>query len=275
MNDYRGKAVLITGGTMGIGLATGLAFARAGAICWLTYKWGTAGDEEVLDHFVREGLPTPRLVNADVAHAGDTDALLEEIKESHDGIEAFVSNVSSAMLVRELGEYKLRGLQKSLEYSAWPMFDYTLRIKSVFGRYPRYVVGVSSGGPDSYHVNYDFVAAAKSLMETLSRYMNYRLRNDDVRVNVVRPHLISTKSLSETFGSDFESFLNRFGYQQFLSADEVGNTIFGLCSGYMDAVSGQVITIDRGITFLDTLIHVYAHRDQLDLSALIQHLEEE
>ena len=46
-NDFRGKAVLVTGGTRGIGLATGLAFGRRGADVTLTYKWG-AEDEDAI-----------------------------------------------------------------------------------------------------------------------------------------------------------------------------------------------------------------------------------
>jgi len=38
MRDYDGKVVLITGGTKGIGLATGLAFGRLGAHVWLTHR---------------------------------------------------------------------------------------------------------------------------------------------------------------------------------------------------------------------------------------------
>ena len=59
MNALQGKAVLITGGTMGIGLATGLAFARQGAVCTLTHKWGTADEDEVRQLFVQEDLQPP------------------------------------------------------------------------------------------------------------------------------------------------------------------------------------------------------------------------
>ena len=46
-NDFTGKAVLITGGTKGIGLATGLAFARHGAHLYLTHRWSSADEDEV------------------------------------------------------------------------------------------------------------------------------------------------------------------------------------------------------------------------------------
>src|SRR5262249_47697403 len=102
MNDLRGKAVLITGGTMGIGLATGLAFARQGAACTMTYKWGTAEKEQILAQFREEDLPAPNIIEADVSRAEDTDSLLEQLRERHDHIEAFVSNVSVALVVQNL-----------------------------------------------------------------------------------------------------------------------------------------------------------------------------
>ena len=46
-NKLDGKAVLITGGTDGIGRACGLLFARQGAHVYLTHRWGSA-DEDAL-----------------------------------------------------------------------------------------------------------------------------------------------------------------------------------------------------------------------------------
>ncbi len=266
MNDLRGKAVLITGGTMGIGLATGFAFARQGAVCTLTYKWGTADKEEILAKFREEDLPAPNIIEADASLAEDTDAVLQQLRRRHDHIEAFVSNVSVGLVVKDLGDYELRALFRSIECSAWPMFEYSRKIKQVFGRYPRYVVGLSSGGPDHFYKNYDFIAASKAVMETLCRYMNYRLFDEDVRINVVRSRLVRTESLRATFGKDFEAFAERFNMKrQFISCEEVANAILALCSGLMDGVSGQVLMIDRGTTFFDNLMRLYNERDDLAL----------
>src|SRR4030095_12710275 len=101
MKDLRGKYVLITGGTMGIGLATGLAFARQGAICTLTYKWGTAEKEAIFAKFREEDLPPPNIIEADVAQGEDTDALLQQLRQRHDHIEAFISNVSVGLVVED------------------------------------------------------------------------------------------------------------------------------------------------------------------------------
>jgi NAD(P)-dependent dehydrogenase (short-subunit alcohol dehydrogenase family) len=266
MNDLRGKAVLITGGTMGIGLATGLAFARRGAVCTLTHKWGTADEEEIRRMFAAEDLQPPCIIQADVSRDEDTLKVLEEMSQRHDRIEAFISNVSVALVVQDLEDYQKRSLFKSIEYSAWPLFAYPQQIRRVFGRYPRYIVGLSSGGPDHFYQNYDFVAASKAVMETLCRYLNYRLFDEDVRINVVRSRLVRTESLRATFGREFEAFAERFNMKrQFISPEEVANAVLALCGGLMDGVSGQVLMVDRGTTFFDNLMRLYQERDQLQL----------
>ena len=266
LNDYRGKAVLITGGTMGIGLATGHSFGRQGADVYLTHRWGTADESEVRAKFQEAGCSEPHILEADVGHDDDTDALLGEIKKKHERLEAFISNVSVAHVTRGLEDYDKKSLFRSIDYSTWPMVAYTKKAKEVFGKYPRYVIGLSSGGPDAFYKNYDFVAASKAVMETLCRYMNYRLFDEDIRINVVRSRLVRTESLRATFGRDFEEFAERFNMKrQFISCEEVADAILALCSGLMDGVSGQVLMVDRGTSFFDTLMRIYEERDSIDI----------
>jgi NAD(P)-dependent dehydrogenase (short-subunit alcohol dehydrogenase family) len=266
INDLRGKAVLITGGTMGIGLATGLAFGREGADVTLTHRWGTADEDEIRAKFREAGAPEPHIVEADAGRDEDTIALLEDLKKRHGRIEAYIANVSFAHVVKGLADYEARSLYKSIEYSAWPMFAYARHMEKIFGRWPRYIVGLSSGGPDAFYKNYDFVAASKAVMETLCRYISYRKFDDDVRINVVRSRLVRTESLRATFGRDFEAFAERFNMKrQFISCEEVAGSILALCSGLMDGMNGQVLMVDRGTSFFDNLMRIYEERGSLDI----------
>src|SRR5579859_4505339 len=104
MIDYRGKSVLITGGTRGIGLATALAFGRCGAHCTLTYRWGSADEDEVREQFRVAAAPEPLLVQADVAQADDCRALLRELHARGLSPEAFISNATGAVVVHELAD---------------------------------------------------------------------------------------------------------------------------------------------------------------------------
>lgn len=251
MNDYRDKAVLITGGTKGIGLSAALEFARHGAHCILTHKWGSADEDDIRRRFEEAGGRAPLIVEADAREDDDTDALLARIREEHGAIEAFVAGAAFAQVVDGLDKYSRRSFLQSIEYTTWPVVEYPRRIKAVFGAYPRYIVGLSSGGPDHFHTNYDMVAACKAAMETLLRYLAHRLRDEEVNVNTVRARFVRTDSLEATFGAEFGPFVDAIDPSLFVDVDEVGSAIFGLCSGLMDAVNGQVIMVDRGTEFFD------------------------
>jgi NAD(P)-dependent dehydrogenase (short-subunit alcohol dehydrogenase family) len=266
IRDLSRETVLVTGGTMGIGLATALAFAERGARCVLTYKWGSADEDTVRDAFARRGARLPDIVRADAGDAGDTAALMQHLRETTDGVGVFVSNVSAALVTPGPSDYSAKALFRSIEYSAWPMWEYTAQLRQTFGRYPRYVVGLSSTGVDRYSRGYDFMAASKAVMETLCRYLSYHLEPEGVRVNVVRAGSVRTLAFEDTFGREFTAFADRFtGPEHWLDPAEVGNVILALASGRLDGMSGQIVTVDRGTTFFDNVMHFYEQRERLQL----------
>jgi enoyl-[acyl-carrier-protein] reductase (NADH) len=67
-------------------------------------------------------------------------------------------------------------------------------------------------------------------------------------------------------GEEFVSFAEQFKLRgQFVNRDDVANTIVALCSGLLDGVRGQVITVDRGAAFFDNLMRLYQERDAFDV----------
>src|SRR5262245_7464061 len=124
MIDYRGKSVLVTGGTRGIGLATALAFGRCGAHCTLTYRWGSASEEDVREQFRAVGAPEPLLFQADVSQVEDCRALMRELKDRGLPPEAFISNATGAAVVQNLNDLTERALLQSVRYGGWPTYEY-------------------------------------------------------------------------------------------------------------------------------------------------------
>lgn len=233
--DWKGKVVLVTGGTRGIGLETALCFARAGARPVITWCWGGSEDSAIA-RFRAEGLPDPRLERADVGRESDTERLMRSLKADMDGIDAFISNVSVAAMVKSMEDYKLRALLRSIEYTSWPMVAYTQQIQATFGRWPRYVVALSSFGTQQLAMNYDFVAASKAVVESLIPYLAWRLGPEGVRVNGLTCGLAKTESSVGVAGTEFEAFeqwhLKAIGPIPYVDTQDVANALFGLCSGW-------------------------------------------
>ena len=103
-NDLKGKAVIVTGGTAGIGLATGLLFGKYGAHVYLTHRWGSADEDELRARFEAAGAPAPKIVEADASQDEDTEALMEAVKRDHDSVFALISNVLEMRMTLPLCE---------------------------------------------------------------------------------------------------------------------------------------------------------------------------
>ena len=262
--DLTGTNVLITGGTRGIGLACGLALAKLGARVALTNRWGSVTEEELAAQFEAAGATRPDLFEADVAHDDDTTALMESLKErGYDKIDVFVSNVAFAQIVKELDEMNRRGLLRGIDYTAWPLVGYSMAIHKAFGKWPSRIIGMSSYGHVDYHCNYDFAASAKAVLETLVKYLGYRLFDEGVRVNAIRARWVETESLEATVGKDFPPFVRQWPHPgQFVTPDEVAGGVVALCSGWLDGMNGTIIGMDHGASFFDNVMRLYTEEQQ-------------
>ena len=261
LNDFEGKAVLVTGGTGGIGLETGLAFGRLGARVYLTYRWGTYDEGEVRDRFAAENASEPVIVEADVSNEEDTVALMQRIREEHQHLEVFINNVSFGYTGKVGPDLPFRELARSLRYSTWPLVAYLGQSRRILGNYPHYVVAISSPGTESFYPGYDLVASVKTAMETLGRYLAAELRGQDVHINILRASPVQTDSLLATFGPEFMPFCQKYDHRFFLlEKEDVARSALVLCSGLLDGLQGSTLLLDNGIGFSDNMARLFDDR---------------
>jgi NAD(P)-dependent dehydrogenase (short-subunit alcohol dehydrogenase family) len=249
MRSGPARTVLVSGGTRGIGLAVGVAFGRSGADVVLTHRWGSADAGRIAAAFEAVGAAHPRIVEADAADAGDLEALLDGF--GPEGVDVFVPNVCVAG--KGDGSLSVRTLARTLEYSAWPLLRYLDAMGDRFGRLPRHVVATSSDGPDRFYPGYDYVAAAKAVLEALCR--DLAGRHPDVRVNALRARQVDTESYREMFPGASRASIDRFSLFD-LVPEEVAAAAVCLAGGDLDGLSGETLVVDRGAGPVDNLVAV-------------------
>ncbi len=87
--NFNNKTVLITGGSRGIGKATALAFAKAGATVGINYKSNTAKAQETLQALAGSG---HQLFKYDIADKQAQQDLIADFVDTYGRIDVLINN---------------------------------------------------------------------------------------------------------------------------------------------------------------------------------------
>ncbi len=223
-----------------------MEFARLGAKVFLTHRWDSVDQDELRAEFRAAGLDEPYIVESDAGDPEATRELMDLVREQVGSLDVIISNVAFSKVIHDFDDLKKSALDLSLAYSAWPLVELVKAAQQVLGQFPRYVIAVSSDGADVCHDGYDLAGVSKAVLETLCRYLALRLKPHGVRVNAVRPGFLDTQSSRATFGPEVIELAEKQIPGLFLDPCGVARVCVALCSGLMDAVTGQVLVADEG-----------------------------
>ncbi|MEW6554769.1 MAG: SDR family NAD(P)-dependent oxidoreductase [Actinomycetota bacterium] len=192
MKDLRGKAVLITGAASGIGRATALEFARAGAGPMLLCDVDEGGLEETAA-MVRglggEAVSLP----ADVSDYGAVRAMFETAMEAAGRIDLLV-NVAGIGIVGPMEVLEIEDWMKVMGVDlCGVLHTVNLAYPHMLARGSGHIVNVSSGAgllvPTPYNAPYN---TSKFAVVGLSESLLYEARAHGIGVTCVCPGLVRT-----------------------------------------------------------------------------------
>lgn len=243
MSEAPSSWALVTGASRGIGAAIAEELAAAGHGLILNYRSNHSAAEAVRDRIVAAG-GVAELAPFDVADAGLAAAALEHLLASGKAITVLVNNAGVSAdapfpaLEREAWEAVLRPTLDGFYNVTRPLV-----MPMVRRRYGR-IINISSVSGligNRGQVNY---SAAKAGLIGATRALARELAKRKITVNAVAPGLIDTEMTSAAP----EHMVERIPMRRMGTASEVAKLVGFLASADASYITGQVITIDGGLS---------------------------
>ncbi|GAA0771392.1 3-oxoacyl-[acyl-carrier-protein] reductase [Clostridium subterminale] len=243
---FKGKNVVVTGGSRGIGRAIALEFGKKGANVVINYVSSDTEAEKVAEEIKNLG-GNAILVKGDVSSFEEGKKLIDETVKVFGTIDILINNAGitkDGLIMRMKEEYfdkvidiNLKGVFNTCKSAVSHMLKQRsgkiINISSVVG-----VVG--NAGQANY-------AASKAGVIGLTKSIAKEVGARGITVNAVAPGFIKsdmTDVLSEKVKDGMLGLipLNRFG-----NVEDVARTVAFLASEGGDYITGQVINVDGGM----------------------------
>ena len=245
MNDLftlKGRKVLVTGGTRGVGRAISLQFARAGASVIANF----VRDIKAADQFkseVEAGGYSIELCRADLTTEKGMERLVEAAGERLSG----VVHCAATGVHRPFQELTLRHFDWTYALNVRAFFDLVQRLLPRFETGSS-IVGVSSDGAVRAIPYYTLVGSSKGALESMVRHLAVELAPRGIRVNCIAPGTVLTDAWDVLPDREqrLAEAIRRSPTGRLVTLEEVAAAAQFLCSAAASGISGQTLVVDGG-----------------------------
>ena len=242
----KGKNIIVTGATRGLGREIALTLAKNGANLAINYRNLNSDLENLLNEIKSFGVDA-LAVKCDVSVLEEVNSFIEKVKSHYTTIDVLVNNagITKDGLILRMKE---EDFDDVLDVNLKGTFNTTKSVSSImvkqkYGKIINIssVVGIAG---NSGQCNY---AASKAGVIGFSKSVARELSSRNINVNVVAPGYIDTDMTKNLPDKVKEEIIKSIPMKRIGSPKEVANLVLFLSSNLSDYITGQVINVDGGM----------------------------
>ena len=251
--DYRGKTVLVTGSSSGIGRAIAQAFAESNATVAVHYHSNENGGKETLNSLTGEG---HIVVQGDISQPDEASRIVEEVVTGLDRMDILVNN---AALIEQFNF-------DDLSYEEWvSVWDRTLganllghtnvtfcAAKQMKAQGGGKIVNISSRGAFRGEPTAPAYGASKAGMNAFGQSMAQALIKHNIFIYTLAPGYVETERVAPILeGPEGENIKNQSPFGRVAKPEEVARAAVLMASEGTDFMTGCIVDIN-GASYLRT-----------------------
>ncbi|MZR61325.1 SDR family oxidoreductase [Alcanivorax sp. DP30] len=193
-----GKVVMVTGATSGIGKATALKLARAGATVLVVARTVEKLDETL--HEIDQLGGTAQAYSCDVSDLNSVDQLVQQVIADHGHVDVLVNNAG-----RSIRRSVVHSFERFHDYERTMQLNYfgALRLimqlmPSMIERGGGHVINISSIGVLTNAPRFSAYVASKAALDAFTRCASSELAHEGIRFTTINMPLVRTPMIAPT-----------------------------------------------------------------------------
>lgn len=242
-----GKTALVTGGSRGIGRACVWALAKEGAKVAFTYNSNTEAAESLVKELELDQHEAVA-IQANAADGEKATEVVESLVEKWEKLDILVNNagiIRDGLLMQMSDENWLDVINTNLN-SVY--FYCHAAIRSMISARAGRIINISSvagryGNPGQ--TNY---AATKGGIDGFTRCLAYEVGRRGITVNSIAPGFIATDMTEAIRNAAEKEIKKQIAVRRLGQPEDIANAVAFLASDDAAYITGQVLTIDGGLT---------------------------